>query len=93
MREGHIPLIGAHRLLPENMPLSGHDSRMLGGTAQGRCKGVNSAKIWFDSKKMMHLLDVTDHLGQQPIHHIASRIVKDLQLPGWFCATNQYYDW
>ena len=81
MREGHIPLVGAHRLLPENMPLSGNDSHILGGTAQGRYKGVNSAKIWYDSKKMMHLLGVTDHLAQQPIHRIASRIVEDLQLP------------
>jgi hypothetical protein len=66
------------------MPIRGQDSHMLGGTAQGRFKGVSSAKIWYDSKKMMHLLNVADHLAQQPIHHIASRIVKDLQLPGLF---------
>ena len=81
MREGHIPLIGAHRLLPPDMVLSRNDNRLLGGIGSGKFKGVKSSKMWFDTNRIMELLDMK-HLAKHPLHKIAYRIVKDLQLPG-----------
>lgn len=82
VREGHIPLYGAHQLLPASMPLSRTDATVLGATATKTSTGApKSAELRMNTARLLYMLNVR-LIPKAPAFVIASKIIRDLQLPG-----------
>ena len=80
VREGFIPLYGAHQLLPKKFVLSGSDVAILGG-AGGRCVGAPCSRLFRQNTTRLFEFLGIEGLSRAPPFVIASKIIVDLQLP------------
>ena len=81
VREGFIPLYGAHKLLPPTMILSRHDTKILGGVSTGQSNGFPEAKQFRENTAKLLTLLGTTQIPKPPTILVASKILCDLQLP------------
>ncbi|KAI9558157.1 hypothetical protein GHT06_014910 [Daphnia sinensis] len=81
VREAHIPLYAAHRLLPPTMPLTSQDHSILGCTSSIRSDGAPTSRIFRENTaKILKLLKIS-LVPKPPAFLWASKIIRDLQLP------------
>ena len=78
IREGFIPFLCAHRLLPERMKMEGSDSLVLGSVSKKTLP--SSENIRRNTGKTLRELKITE-INLPPIHAVAGKIIDDLQLP------------
>ena len=76
-QEGHLPLFGAYKILPDGTKLINKESMVLDKIGKN---GPSILKIRRNTSSILHLLGVSQVL-QPPVHVVARRIVRDLQLP------------
>ncbi|XP_057379813.1 TATA box-binding protein-associated factor RNA polymerase I subunit B-like isoform X2 [Daphnia carinata] len=92
VREGHIPLYAAHRLLPSTMPLSRTDSLILGGLSASRSDGAPASRIFRqNTARLLTILNVP-LVPKPPAYLLASKVIRDLQLPDELIVFVRHFD-
>ncbi|XP_045028429.1 TATA box-binding protein-associated factor RNA polymerase I subunit B isoform X2 [Daphnia magna] len=92
VREGHIPLYAAHRLLPPTMPVSRTDSLVLGGLSSSRSEGAPNSRIFRqNTARLLTMLNIS-LVPKPPAYLLASKVIRDLQLPDELIVFVRHFD-
>lgn len=72
------------------MPLSRSDSSIFGGTSGNRNGGAPCSRIFRQNTARMLTMLGVKHVPKPPAFLLASKVIRDLQLPGT-TSSNQIY--
>lgn len=84
VQEGFIPVHRAYQLLPEDFDQGSHGKKIFGGANHTPgLSGPCLKTLRENTAELLSFLDINE-IPKPPVDVIATRIVKDLQLPGNF---------